>query len=73
MSRHLTWRCACSREVGAILRRGTSSVLRLARSVDEIFVSPGSVAAICPTCGLAVYFAPLEVGFCTTMTAAAAS
>lgn len=75
MSRHQIWRCPCSREVGEIRWRLSRSVLKLARSVDEVLLGPGTAAAICPTCGTPVYFESRESGFVTTMltTSAAAS
>lgn len=75
MARHPTWRCACSREVGEIRWHLNRSVLKLARSVDEVLLGPGTACAICPACGQPVYFESRESGFATTMmtTTAAAS
>lgn len=61
------WRCTCSREVGTIVWRAGRSVLKLARSVEEVLLMPGASSAICPACGNAVQFVSHERGYATTM------
>lgn len=67
MSRHGVWRCHCSREVGTIRWHNGRSVLKLARSVEDVMLAPGCSTAICPACGLPVYFESREQGWATTM------
>lgn len=73
MSRNPSWRCACTREVGRIRWRNGSSLLQLARAVEEVLIGPSTAAVICPACGSAVYFVSREAGDFTTALGTAAS